>query len=90
MELSYDLGQIKEKEEEIKKKYEEKAKSKEAFINHVESVLKPHWTTAGGVSAVKRLENYADNNYQDYLEIIKNTIDKFDYIIDMLKHIENA
>ena len=90
MELAYNLGTIKEKVEEIKAKYKEKVKSKEAFVDHVESVLKPHWTSAGGVSAVKRLENYADNNYQDYLVIIKNTIDKFDYVIDMLEHIENA
>ena len=90
MELIYNLETIKAKVEEIKTKYKEKAKSKDAFVEHVETVLKPHWTTTGGVSAVKRLENYADNNYQDYLEIIKNTIDKFDYIIDMLKHIENA
>ena len=66
------------------------SKNKEKFLEYIESGIAPYWTTTEGKIALEELRNFANNDYQNYINYLNTRIDALEDILPNLQNIDQA
>lgn len=65
-------------------------KSKEELQGFLNDTLKPLWTTDAGKEAIRLLEEFLDQDYDEYVSYLTRVEDGFEDIIPKLENINQA
>lgn len=85
---SFYLVDISNSIKEIREKNKSNIDNKKVFIEYVENNLKPEWTTQGGQKALKKLSDYINNDYQNYVDYVSARIADLDKLLESLRKVD--
>ena len=89
--LEFDIPSIKRDVEVMVNLNQDNSNIKAQFLEYVNGKLASEWTTAKGEETIKKLNDFIENDFQSYIDYLKERTDQFnDEVVPRLEKIDNA
>ena len=89
--LDFSIDGVRKSAEEMRANNELNKKNKQAFLEYIDSSLKPEWNTTEGQVAVEELIAFVNGEYSDYIDYLDRRIDTLENdVVPKFIAIDNA